>query len=357
MAIVEIMKALKNTFKMIGFLIAIFTVILIVISFIPAKTDKIDGEHAISSLESVSIGNIEQWLTIRSEDSSNPILLYLHGGPGMGYIPFGSDFNSLIEKHFVVVHWDQRGAGKTCGSETPSSSLNLEEYLSDTLEIVNYLRQRFNKRKIYLVGHSWGSILGVQIVKEHPELFHAYVGLGQVVDMNRGEIISHRFVLDKAIEENNQDAITELQKLKPPYKSIEELMLQRQWLGHYAGDRLSGDSVAKILKGVFSASEYTLSEKIAYYGCVMNSLESVWQDLQAINFTNSIQSFELPVYFFAGRHDYNTPSILVEKWINNIQAPRAELVWFENSAHYISSEEPIKFQQVLINKLLIEIKE
>jgi len=350
------MKILQNTIKVIGFFLAILIAILVVLSIIPAKTDKIEGNNAISSLESVQIGGIEQWLTIRSEDISNPILLYLHGGPGMGYIPFGSDFNSLIEKHFVVVHWDQRGAGKTCGSNTQNSTLNLEQYLSDTLELINYLRQRFTKQKIYLVGHSWGSVLGVKIAQRHPELFHAYVGVGQVVDMNAGEAISYQFVLDRATQENNEKALSDLAEVKPPYESIEALMTQRQWLGNYSGDRLTGDSMVKILTGVLSASEYTLSEKMAYYGCVINSLEQAWDDLQDIDFKSSIKSFDLPIYFFAGRYDYNTPSVLVEEWVSQINAPVVELVWFENSAHYISSEEPIKFQQALIDHLLIERK-
>jgi len=348
------MRTLQNTIKVIGFFLAILIIILVVLSLIPTKTNKIEGSNAISSLESVQIAGVEQWLTIRSEDNSNPILLYLHGGPGMGYIPFGSDFNSLIEKHFVVVHWDQRGAGKTCDSDTPNSTLNLEQYLLDTLELVNYLRQRFNKQKIYLVGHSWGSVLGVKMAQRHPEVFHAYVGLGQVVNMNEGEAISYQFVLDQATQENNAEALNDLASVKPPYKSVEDLMVQRQWLGYYAGDRITGDSMLRILTGVLSASEYTFSEKIAYYGCVINSLEQVWEELQGIDFKSSIQSFNLPVYFFVGRHDYNTPSFLVEEWADQMNAPTVELVWFENSSHYISSEEPIKFQQALIDHLLVK---
>jgi len=186
------MKILQNTIKVIGFFLAILILILVALSLIPTKTNQIEGDNAIASLESVQIGGIEQWLSIRSEDKSNPILLYLHGGPGMGYIPLASDFSSLIEKRFVVVHWDQRGGGKTCGSDTPNSTLNIEQYLTDTFELVNYLRKRFNQQKIYLVGHSWGSVLGVKMAQGYPELFHAYVGLGQVVDMNRGETISYQ---------------------------------------------------------------------------------------------------------------------------------------------------------------------
>ena len=350
------MKIIKNAIKAVAFFLAIIATLLVVLQLMPTKTDKVEGINAISSLESVLIGDVEQWLTIRSENNSNPILLYLHGGPGMGYIPFGSDFNSIIEKHFVVVHWDQRGAGKSCDSGTPNSTLNIEQYLMDTFELVNYLRKRFNQQKIYLVGHSWGSILGVKMAQRYPELFHAYVGIGQVVDMNRGETISYQFVLDKATKENNEKAIKGLAKIKPPYATIDELLVQRQWLAKYFGDRLSGDSAVKLLTGVLLASEYTLSEKFSYYSCVMNSLEHLWGDLQKVDFISSVQSFDLPVYFFVGKHDYNTPSILVEEWARQISAPKLKLVWFEESAHYLSSEEPIKFQRELIDLLVDEDK-
>ncbi len=317
-----------------------------------AAATRIEKENGIESLEAVELGGVEQWIYLRGHDRSKPVLLFLHGGPGTSEMPLARDFGLRLEEHFVVVHWDQRGAGKSCTSEIPNDSLRLPQYLADTAELVELLRRRFGVEKIFLLGHSWGSVLGVLTVQRQPELFHAYVGLGQVVDIRRGEEISYRFVLDRAKAEGNAKALEELATVRPPYSSMDDLMLQRNWLSHYRGDVLEGGAIRKIVQAVLFAPEYSALDAISFYGCVVNSLDQAWDDLANIDFVHQAPRLEVPVYFFTGRHDYNTPFELVEDYYEILEAPHKEIVWFENSAHMANLEEPDRFQDLLIQKLL-----
>ena len=319
-----------------------------------ATSTRIDAPNGIESLESVEIGGVEQTIYLRGHDRNNPVMLFVHGGPGVPETGVARTFGLRLEEHFVVVHWDQRGAGNSCSPDVPDESLRLEQYLTDTAELVNLLRSRFGVEKIYLVGHSWGSILGVLIAERHPELFHAYVGMGQVVDMKRGEDISYRFVLDRAQAEGNEKALEELASIHPPYATTQELLAQRAWLSHYHGDVYGGGGTSELVRGILFSPEYSISKKLSFYGCAINSVDQAWSDVQQIDFIRDVPQLEVPVYFFAGRHDYNTPFELVEEFSRTLEAPHNEIVWFENSAHSPNLEEPDRYQEILIQKVLPE---
>ncbi len=312
---------------------------------------QIAAEKGIESLEQLEIGGVPQTIYMRGHDRTNPVLLFLHGGPGGASMPLARDFGDRLEKHFVVVHWDQRGAGNSCSPDVPDESLRLEQFLADTLQLVNVLRARFGTEKIFLVGHSWGSVLGVLTIQRHPELFHAYVGMGQIVDMARNEEISYRFVEERAHRENNEEAIAALSTIHPPYENTDELMLQRAWLGHYRGDHLAGGLFERFARAIVVSPEYSLRKKISFYSCMMNSLDHAWNELDEIDFIETARRLEVPVFFFAGRHDYNTPFELVEEYFELLEAPSKELVWFENSAHSPNLEEPERYQSVLIERV------
>ena len=315
---------------------------------------RIETPNGIESLENVEIGGVEQTIYLRGHDQNKPVMLFVHGGPGVPETPVAREFGLRLEEHFVVVHWDQRGAGNSCSSNVPDESLRLEQYLADTLELVNLLRSRFGIEKIYLVGHSWGSVLGVLIVQRHPELFHAYVGMGQVVNMHRGEEISYRFVLDRAQAEGNERALEELATVHPPYSTTQELSAQRAWLSHYHGDVYKGGGYSNFVRGVLLSPEYALGKKLTFYGCAINSVDQTWGDIQKIDFIHDVPRLDVPVYFFTGRHDYNTPFELVEEFSENLEAPHNEIVWFEDSAHMPNLEEPDRYQDILIQKVLPE---
>jgi pimeloyl-ACP methyl ester carboxylesterase len=163
-------------------------------------------------------GGIGQWIEVRGQNVNNPILLFIHGGPGVAFIPMGSTFQDLWEKYFTVVQWDQRGAGKTYESndkELQRRTMNLAQMEQDTVEVANYLRTRFKREKIFVVGHSWGSMLGLWLAHEHPEMIYAFVGTGQAVSMQQNEEAGYLIVLQAARSRNNEQAIKELESVAP----------------------------------------------------------------------------------------------------------------------------------------------
>jgi pimeloyl-ACP methyl ester carboxylesterase len=321
-------------------------------ALIPGWTPAIEGPNPISELATVELGGADQWLLVRGRDASNPVLLFLHGGPGGAFISQARRFSDRLEEHFVVVHWDQRGAGKSCSADQSEARIDLEQYLADTHELVELLRRRFGNKKIYLLGHSWGSVLGVITVQRHPELFHAYVGLGQIVDKRRNEEVSYRWVLGRAEAERNEEALAELRSIEPPYANLGELLLQRSWLAHYGGDYVGGGANQTIGRGMLSAPEYTLLDKLRALPCMDRATRHVYDQWQDTDFFQNARRFEVPIYLFTGRHDYNTPFELVEEWFPLIQAPHKEIVWFEHSAHFACLEEPERFQDALIRRVL-----
>lgn len=339
---------------LIRILISLFALVLLITGLAwlrPASTPAIEGTHAIAELTTATIGGIPQWLLLRGRDSRKPVVLFLHGGPGvpnMSTWPIQSD---ALESHFVVAHWDQRGAGKSCATNDDPSRLTLERMVLDVTEVTEWLRARFSQEKIHLVGHSWGSVVGVLAVKRAPELFHAYVGVGQVVDMRRGEALSTAWTMERARAEGNERALEELRALEFPYATVDELMRQRRWLGHYGGDRRGGGALFLLGRVLATSSEYTLREKLTTYGCAIDSLEHLWFAFDDLDFIRDMPSLEVPVHLFIGRHDYNTPFSLAEEWATRLRAPSVETVWFESSAHMPNLEEPERFQRELIARL------
>ena len=194
-----------------GLMISILTIVFVLSVFLAisqwiAHTPPILGEdgkplpNSIASLEKITLGGEDQWLIIRGEDVNKPVLLFLSGGPGASEAARVLRFNQELEKHFVVVIWEQRGCGKSYPSLNPKSSLTVDQYASDLIELSEMLRARFDEKKIYLVGHSWGTIFGTRAVQQRPELFHAYVGTAQMVDVLETDQIIYETILEHSRE-------------------------------------------------------------------------------------------------------------------------------------------------------------
>jgi pimeloyl-ACP methyl ester carboxylesterase len=169
----------------------------------------------IASLEKIRLGGVEQWIQIRGNDRTKPILLFLHSGPGFPEMPF-SHVNAPLEKDFVVVQWDQRGSGKSYSPLIPESSMTIEQFVADTHELAQLLLRRFGRPKLYLVAHSWGSIVGALTVLNYPELFYGYVGISQAVDPPESERMMYRFALETATAQGDEKAVKELHRIGLP---------------------------------------------------------------------------------------------------------------------------------------------
>ncbi|MBN1881114.1 MAG: alpha/beta hydrolase [Deltaproteobacteria bacterium] len=333
-------------------------------SYTPSIVDA-DGEAvygSIAEMAPVTLGGFEQWLVIRGVDRRNPILLFIHGGPGVPETPLFMSVCKDLQDDFVVVTWDQRGTGLSFSKDVPTETMNVEQFITDAHELVGYLKDRFGAEKIYIVGHSWGSVLGMYLIDRYPEDFYAYVGIGQVVNTYENERLSFEYAYTRAVEEGNRKAIGELEEIGPPVNGVygddpsdlDGLMTQRKWLLKYNGVMHEESSHLKYYFAYVLSPEYSIFDAVNVLRGVNYSLDLMWNQVLQVDFFTEITQVQVPVYFFVGRYDYNTPFELVEKYFDVLDAQKKELVWFEESAHMISSEEPERFTRLMVDKVLRE---
>jgi proline iminopeptidase len=326
-----------------------------------AEKRAINLPNGINSLEAVRIGGIDQWIEVRGQNVNNPILLFIHGGPGIAFIPLAGAFDATWEEHFTVVQWDQRGAGKTYASndkELQRRTMNITQMEQDTLDVVDYLRKRFKREKIFVLGHSWGSILGLWMAHEHPELIYAYVGVGQFVNFEQNEEVAYQDALQQARKSHNEQAIKELESIAPyptPDADKRKEQVARNWEGRLLGPPPSGVSFTdggRLLTDLVSAPEYSLADDYGFLRGMSFSLDTFFPQVTKVDLTQVGLEFRAPIFFFEGRYDQYCPSSLIWDYAQTIKAPQKEFVWFDNSGHFPFFEEQQKFADELFQRVL-----
>ncbi len=270
-------------------------------------------------------------------------------------MPADYTFQNPWEDYFTVVQWDQRGTGKTYAANNPNviaPTMTLQQMTSDAEEVVRYLQKTYGKRRIILLGHSWGTVLGVALAQKHPDWFYAYIGVGQLIDTQRNEAEGYEFALQSAKTSHNTEAIKELEAIAP-YPgdagglTFARIGVQRKWLMFYGGLTwgrtdfsyegnswdLSPDYTEKDLDGVDAGGLFSLTHLLG--------------PLEALNLQN-VTAFNCPIFLFEGRHDYATSHTLAEEWFRHLRAPEKKFIWFEDSAHIVPQEQPGRFLYHLI---------
>ena len=300
-------------------------------------------------------------MLIRGWDVSNPVLLFLHGGPGAPLFTYAREIGvrAQLEKYFVMVYWEQRGTGKSYSPFIPEESMTLEQFVSDTYELTQILRHRFDVPKIFLVGRSWGSIVGILTAKRYPELYHAYVGIGQIVNPLEGDSISYRLTLQTAKSLGNEEALTDLERIGSPPYDHRELIIQRKWLTKFNDFFLArklGENVRKTSSRtkLLSTPEYSLIDIVKMGMDPFFSIKHLWDDeFYEIDLLEEVPRLEIPVYFLVGQYDYFAPPELVERFYNNLTAPMGkDRLRFEASGHEPELEEPEKFNRIMVTEIL-----
>lgn len=304
-------------------------------------------ETSIASLESVTLGGQKQWILIRGQNASNPVLLFLHGGPGAPETSLVKHYLGALEEDFVVVSWDQLGGGKSYSERIPPERLTIDHMVSDGHELVSKLRQRFGKQKILLVGHSWGTVIGTRMAQEHPERFHGYVGVAQWTHSEEREALSYQRVLGWAKESGREDAVRDLERIgSPPYTGADEVKkieVLKTWLQKSGGLTYGQDNMNLFLVPLLLSNEYTLAEKANFMNGLMFSMEHLWAEAMTVDLPRTAPKLDLPLLFVSGRHDFNTPLSQIERYFAQLTAPQKEHVIFEKSAHSPCYEEPERF--------------
>lgn len=316
---------------------------------IVAEMRRIVTPEGVERLQKVRIGGIDQWISVRGFDRRNPILLYIHGGPGFPAMPTSWYYQRGWEEYFTVVQWDQRGAGKTYVANDPAAvatTMTPDRMIADAEEMIGWLRREFGKEKIFVLGHSWGSYLGLKIALRHPEWLHAYIGMGQITDAMESERRGWRFAMDHARRSSNQEAVRELQSIagyaqgNQPLK-WKDVELQRKWLTFYGGAVRGRKRFDHEIVGVALAPEYSDADVKSIWVASDFSEEPLLPTVLTENFS-TVTALKCPVILFNGRDDYNVSASLAAEWFERLEAPLKKLVWFERSAHDIVNEEPGK---------------
>ncbi len=361
---------MKRILKKIG---RVSLVMLFIVAFIfgiwfsiPAMTTPIvdaDGDvvpGSIAVMEKVQLGGVTQWLVIRGKSPDNPVLLFLSGGPGGSELGRVRLFNQELENHFIVVVWEQRGCGKSYPAINPKSAMTLDQYISNINELSQYLRTRFNKEKIYIMGHSWGTIIGVMAMQKYPELFYAYIGSGQMVDVLETDLWLYHVVLEDAMNKGDTEFVKKLTDMgEPPYTGPRiclkyATIFSRSYVLWEGPKIKSAEYHAK--GGIFDQlliPEYSMMYKINMIRGLLDTFDIVYPQIQDFDFRERAPQFEVPVYFLVGRHDLR-PSWIAEDYFNKLQAPHKQLVWFEDSGHGQIWSEADKFHEFMINTVLPE---
>ena len=317
------------------------------------NTKNIEAENSVADLIKINIGGFEQWVLIRGESINKPILLFLNGGPGTTNIGIAADTQKQLEKNFIVVNWDQLGAGLSYNKSIPKEAMTIEKMIEYTKELIQYLLNRFEKKKVYLVGHSWGSLLGILTAKRYPEYIEKYVGVSQVIGGEETEKLCYAYCLRKATASNDSRALKKLKELKePPYDDWMKGLQVRSALSNKFGASVKNGGLANLyMKRILKSKEYKLIDIYKFMAGFSFSLKHLWPEVMKINIFEEVDSLSIPVYFFLGKYDYSAPSSLAEAYFEKLNAANKQLIWFENSAHMCNLEEQVKFITNLKNVL------
>ena len=302
---------------------------------------------SVANLEPVTLGGVEQWILIRGRSASSPLMLKLHGGPGQAEMATVR-FNNLLEQDFLVVEWDQRGAGKS--ADVPADGVTTEQIVSDTIELSRYLLKRFDRDRLILVGHSWGSAVGLQAVHRAPELYRAFVSTGQMSNFSNAISAGYRALLEHAVRSGDEALEAELEALgEPPYVGPEGRSKRAKYLEllEEHGNLWHAESGFTPVRWMIAAEEYSWSEKLSFNRAAQTSFEALLPDLLELDMAELVPRVEVPVYFAAGRHDLLSPPSVAFAYFSRLEAPRKEWVWFEGSAHFPQWEEPAEFHRLL----------
>ena len=308
----------------------------------------------VALLEPVTIGGVTQWVSMRGVRADAPLLLKVHGGPGQAEMAT-IGLNRLLEADFLVVEWDQRGAGKSAPAIEPASAMTLEQIVADAIELSEWLLHRFQRQHLTVLGHSWGSIVGMLAVHRRPDLFSAFVSTGQIADFAEGQIVAHRWALAEAARRSDTAATRILSALpEPPYPGPagrEAWMACVQRLFTF-GAVWHRPQAFRPVRWMLSSPEHSLQEKLRFTRAAERSFELLYDDLIGTRLAEAVSSVDVPVLVAAGRHDRMAPPEVAQRFLDGLAAPQKVWTWFEQSAHFPQWEEPAAFHRFLLDAVL-----
>lgn len=303
----------------------------------------------------MEIGGLDQWIYILAQDEIKPVLLVLHGGPGTPSMSLLRKYNRALAESFVLVMWDQRGTGRSYNKNIPVNSMTIGQLIKDVHEITAYLKETYKQDKIYILGHSFGATLALQVIDKYPEDYIVYFAVSQFVNSARNEAESYEFALRKATELGDNKSLKKLNKIGKPvngfYKDgLKATITEKAVISKYKGDMYKNGSTLKLIFSLIVSKEYGFFRFFNSLKGITFSLQNLGRSLEGIDYFTQIPKVHIPVYFFSGEHDYLTPQSILREYYKSLTAPYKELIVFENSAH-----SPLWEEADVFNKKIAEI--
>ncbi|WP_175989154.1 alpha/beta fold hydrolase [Bacillus sp. Marseille-Q1617] len=332
------------------------------------KRDFSIGDKGIDCIDRLIIGGVSQSILIQGESIDRPVLLFIHVGPSMplpGVSSRGQDYTIAtttkeLVKHYILVFWDQRGTGKSYSADVSSESIHLEQFIRDAYELTQYLKKKFNRKKVFLAAHSFGSLIGIHLAKRFPEEYHSYVGISQIISWTDNDRLALQWAKLEAEKRENIKAINELNDIgEPPYtESYKQWSVLRKWQTKfnsliYKGDRLKHPGFAKIMWRMISSQDYSLLDvyNTLYKSFKLTYTDTFIKDLPNINCRNSVQNLKIPVTFIHGMKDVHVFGSLVEEYVESLIAEKGKkMIQLEKSAHLFHPDDCRKIEQLLIEE-------
>lgn len=347
---------------------ALFGVALVAIAVLfarPASTPPILGPDghvlpgSVATLQKVRLGGTDQWVLIRGRRVHNPVLLVLHGGPGMPELGVWRSLAGLksLENNFIVVNWDQRGAGKSYQAIDPTSHMTVDQFVSDATQLTNYLRKRFHQQRIYVVGSSWGTTLGTLLVQRHPELFAAYIGTGQMVSQTATDQIMWRDTIAWAQRTGRSDLAKQLRSNGPPPYTT-NVVKKMAPLTIYADDVHPYPKSAAFkslgITAEYFPQEYTTIDGLNTIKGFADTAAVFYSDLRNINFLDTAPRLAVPTYVLEGRYENPARAVFARQWFDQLKAPLKHYVAFPHSGHGVFGGDPDAFARYMVDTVLVQ---
>lgn len=300
--------------------------------------------------EYVSINGINQYLFHSGTKNDNPVMLFLHGGPGCPESLFAHAFQEKWEDIFTVVHWDQRGSGKTL-TNNPDKYPTIDSMLKDLFEIIQYLKKKYNKQKIIILGHSWGSILGSIFIKQYPEEVAYYIGVGQVINMLANERVGYEKVKELILQSNDKKSLKKLEAVgNYPGDNFDSSFMEkcakiRKLQGKY---NLSVKIGLPIIITIFKSPIFKLSDIFAMEKATIAN-KKIIEFLPSFNLNLELEKYKVPIYYILGENDWQTPYVIAQEYYNRIIAPNKNLYLIPNAGHMTMLDQPQLFFEALLD--------
>lgn len=300
----------------------------------------------------VDLGGSKQYVEITATSDANPVLLFIHGGPGWPQTPQLRYFNGDLTKAFIVATWDQRGCGKSFMNDSTAENISLEQIIADAHQLTQYLKTTYKKKKIYLAGFSWGSVVGLTLAQKYPEDYFAYVGISQVINISKGMRLTQDWIQEQATKKYDSATLQTLSRLRHKDTSLCKgglacFMTQYELLTKYHGAVFNPASDKEVEKAMTQYDDYKNYDWNKGFFYSATRLE---KDMFAADFSE-LTTLSIPAYFIEGRQDWNVPAVLVDEFVAKLKAPKKKIIWFEQSGHGPLEEEPARFNKTVISLL------